>query len=522
MANLCYKLHIQRNYRTLGEYIKNNFVQLTLSVANENWWYSDEQLFRLSGVVETTSPVIYHTNRLWNEYLFEEQMRFPSGDGSPAKLPWVMYKLYYLSTIEDSSKFLNAALFDDDLYDFSFERTSYKYHPTLCQPGVACKEDRLLVYFVDKSSMHMKDVESVIRYFPELSNYYMNTGFGYISYGSAMMSGFSTNAFISIDEDKLDEAMDAEASMHNESPTPLDLPDGIIQGNYTNSVSGGLQFSTNINKLISGRGPENDLEIVVSTGLCRKLGIGDNSLNKRLHFGAISNEYYEDDTLYKDYSKTTLKIVGIKDASECIIYQKPLWSVSFFRDELGISSFNLTPVGVVFEFDDPNLVSSLIPRLNQMFTDYDFIDPIGDAISSVDSTISYMQVILLIFALITMVIAVILLSLTILINVTESEEEIKLFSLLGYSDFDIYSMFVCHSLLQGFISFLMSSFELVGIDYIINIALSRLLSGSIGFTFNFTAVLVEFLLMLVISIITSLVVSISIILKNRRSKKYNL
>ena len=47
----------------------------------------------------------------------------------------------------------------------------------------------------------------------------------------------------------------------------------------------------------------------------------------------------------------------------------------------------------------------------------------------------------------------------------------------------------------------MSAFELVGIDYLLNIALSKLLNGSIGFSFDFTALLVEFSLMLVITIL---------------------
>ncbi|MCQ3035108.1 MAG: ATP-binding cassette domain-containing protein, partial [Bacilli bacterium] len=519
MANLCYKLHIQRNYVVLGEYIKNRGVFITLSVENEDWWYSDEQIFRLAGVVETTSPVIYHTNKLWNEYIFEEQMRFPSGDGTPSNLPWIMYKLYYLTTYGDPKQFLNMAMYDNELFDFSFERTNYSYHPTICKPNQTCKENRLLVYYVDKTCIHMNDVKTIIRYYPELSNYYMSTNFGYISYGAAMMSGFSQNAFISVSDDMLDEAMDAEASMHNESAAILDLQKGILQGNYANSVGGGFQYSTNFKSLSMGNMPDNDLEIVVSTGLAKSLGLGDNPINIRLHFGCVSNAYIEDDVFYKDYSKATLKIVGVIEADENIVYQYPDWSVSFFRDELGISSFNLTPSSVIFEFDDKSITQKVLPKLNQLFTDYTFVDPISDAVISVDSTLSYMQTILLIFSVVTMVIAIILLTLVILINVAESEEEIKLFSLLGFSNIDIYSMFICHSLLQGFVSFLMSAFELIGIDYLLNIALSKLLNGSIGFSFDFTALLVEFSLMLVITIVTSLIVSFAIILRDNKAKK---
>ena len=518
MANLCFKLHIQRNYLTLGEYIKSNEVFITFSVANDDWVYEDEQIFRLRGVAETTRPIIYHTNKLWNEYVFEEQMRIPSGDGSYSKFPWTMYKLFYLKTKDDPSVFLDASLYDDYLYDYSFERTNYKFHSTLCKANEVCKENRLLVYFVDKTSIHMKDILTVIKYYPELQNYYMSTNYGYISYGASMMSGFSQNAFISVSEDDLDEAMDAEASMKSETPVLLDLKDGVLQGNYANSVSGGFQYTSNFKELLRGKMPENDLEIVVSTGLIKAIGLNDNPINMRLHFGCVSDIHVENNEIFKDYAKATLKIVGIIEEDENLIYQKPNWSVSFFRDELGISSFNLTPTNVVFELSDAKLAKKLVPKLNKMFTDYDFIDPISDAVSSIDSTLSYMKTILLVFSLVTMVISIILLSITILINITESQEEIHLFSLLGYSNFDIYSLFICHSILQGFIAFALSAFELIGIDYLLNVALSKMISGSVGFSFNFNALLFEFVLMLSITVITSLVVSFSIILSNKKPR----
>ncbi|MDD7316927.1 MAG: ABC transporter ATP-binding protein [Bacillales bacterium] len=520
MANLCYKLHIQRNFYSLGQYIKNNLPRITFSVANNDWQYSDEQIFTLKGVIETKTPVIYHTNRRWNEYMFEEQMRFPSGDGTYSNLPWIMYKLYYLVTKQSPDIFLNMAMYDNDLYDFCFEKTSYKYHPTICKINTICNENRLLVYYVDKASIHLSDVKAIVKYFPELSSYYLSTNFGYISYGASVMQGFSQNAFLSIDQDLLIEAMDAESSMHLENATKLDLKEGILQSNFALSSANGFQYTTQFRELLSGNLPNNDNEVVVSTSLLSSLGLDNNSLNVRLHFGAVSNCYYEDDIFYKEYSSTEIKIVGIIESDTNLIYQYPNWSVSFFRDYLGISAFNLTPTNVVFEFEDNNISQRLIPILTQLFSDYNFSDPIKEATSSINSTMSYMETILLVFSLVTMVISIILLSLTILINANESKEEIRLFSLLGFSSFDIYSSFICHSLLQGFISFLMSFVELIGIDYLINVLLSKMISSSIEYRFNFYAAILELVLMISITLITGIIVSTSLLIKDKFEKKH--
>ena len=131
-----------------------------------------------------------------------------------------------------------------------------------------------------------------------------------------------------------------------------------------------------------------------------------------------------------------------------------------------------------------------------------------------------METILLVFSLVTMVISIILLSLTILINANESKEEIRLFSLLGFSSFDIYSSFIWHSLLQGFISFLMSFVELIGIDYLINVLLSKMISSSIEYRFNFYAAILELVLMISITLITGIIVSTSLLIKDKFEKKH--
>ncbi|MFA5481616.1 MAG: ATP-binding cassette domain-containing protein, partial [Bacilli bacterium] len=95
MIGLCYSLKIERSYASLGEYFRTANVLVTFSIANDDWFYDDEQVFRLSGVVESDEPTIYHTNHRWNEWVFEEKMRLPSLDGGDRQFQWQIYKTYY-------------------------------------------------------------------------------------------------------------------------------------------------------------------------------------------------------------------------------------------------------------------------------------------------------------------------------------------------------------------------------------------------------------------------------------------
>lgn len=67
MVNLCFELKIQRNFTSLGHYIYENGLSITLEIRNNSWQYDDEQIFEVKAVTETNRPIFYHTNTLWNE-----------------------------------------------------------------------------------------------------------------------------------------------------------------------------------------------------------------------------------------------------------------------------------------------------------------------------------------------------------------------------------------------------------------------------------------------------------------------
>lgn len=522
MASICLSLQIPRSFESLGDYLLFNDFFITFSFANDDWVYDDEQLFRLTYVTEAHRPSIYHTSHLWNETVFEEMMLLPSSDGSETYFPWEMHKIYYFRTIEEPEVFLNAAMYDPELYDFVFERTSYAFHPLICQAGKACREKRLLVFVADKYAIDASRLEKVREAEPRLGNYFFTSDYGYSAFGGALLNGFSRSVFFSYEEDLLDEALDAAEAAHGDERLQVSLPPGVAAGNYLLSLGDGVRFSTRTERLIAGREAKFADEIVISTGLAEKLGEG-NPIGRTIHFGAeVSQEKEDDGILYKEFRKTPLFVVGVVDEKKPCVYQKPLWTISVFRDALGVSGFLLAPTGVVFEVReaDKKAVPAMVKRLNSLFRDYTFSNPVESLTESMKGTLSYLEDVLFAFSLAAIVLAVILHGLTVYLNVKESSAETELFRYLGISRSDTVSSFLSQALTGGLIGFLIAALLIIVIDYSLSLAFSGLFGSGLVWRLDLKVLGWTFLAALAITVPVALLVSWSLVGPKRRFKHF--
>ena len=505
MVNLCFELKIQRNFTSLGHYIHEQGLFLTLEVRNNSWQYDDEQIFEVKAVTETNSPLFYHTNTLWNEKVFEEMMRLPSDDDGESYFPWEMYKLYYFKTIEDPETFLDAIFFDQQFGDFVFERTNSSYNPNLCLNGELCGENRVMVYLADKTAISPNDIKYLQELDQNIKDFYFNSDFGYASYASNLLSGFSKSLFVSCDESKILMAVDADSEIED-STIQIDLPNDVVEGNFLNGISGGLRFSSKFDKLIEGRKPTNNHEIVISKGLASKIDPQGKGIGKYLYIAGEINEYYsEEDKINKEYQIDKVVVVGLTSEEKYYLYHNSLWTISFFRDRLGVSSFHLIPTSAVIELDDGVDASSLVNRFSSMFHEYSFSSPVDELSKSVDSTLKYANAILIGFSVLATLISILLLGTVVLLNVLESKDEISLLNIVGIKQKEINSLFVVQSLIQGLIAFVLCAVELVVVDYVISLALGETLHTKIGYSFNYLPILIVFIFATVLPYLTSLV-----------------
>ena len=516
MVNLCFELKIQRNFTSLGHYIHENGLLISLEVCNNSWQYDDEQIFEVKAVVESNQPLFYHTNTLWNEKVFEEMMRLPSDDDGEHYFPWEMYKLYYFKTVGDPKEFLDAIFFDEEFKDFVFERTNASYNPNLCLEGEVCDENRVMIYLADKYSISPNDLKYLQELEPNIKDYYFNSEFGYASYASNLMSGFSKSLFASCDESKILMAVDADSEIED-STIQIDLPNDVVEGNFLNGISGGLRFSTKFDKLIEGRKPTNNNEIVISKGLASKIDPQGNGIGKYLYIAGENNEYYsEEDKINKEYQVEKVVVTGLTSEEKYYLYHDSLWTISFFRDKLGVSSFHLIPTSAVIELDDGVNASNLVSRFNSLFHEYNFSSPVDELSKSVDSTLKYANAILIGFSVLATLISILLLGTVVLLNVLESKDEIKLLGVVGIKQKEINSLFVVQSLIQGLIAFILCAVELVVVDYVISLALGETLHTKIGYSFNYLPILIVFIFATVLPYLTSLVLVKSLTSRKRK------
>lgn len=516
MVNLCFNLQIQRSYKVLGEYIRQNGLSLVLEIANKSWQYDDEQLFSVRGVIETERPCIFHTNSLWNEEVFEYMMRLPSDDDQVLLFPWEMYKVYYFKTKEDPSIFLNNALYDEYLYDYVFERTNYSYNPSICKSDEVCNENRLFIYYVDKQGINLSHLSYLQQLYPEIKDFFYISDYGYASYASALMSGFSKNLFVSFKKDKIDEAIDADTAINSDANISLNLPEEVVMGNYLNSLSGGLRFSNHPKEIIYGRMPKNDNEIAISLGLANKLMEENMGLGKYLYISGIVEEVAINNRIYKEYSTTKVVVTGIINEENLYLYNNSNWTISFFRDKLGVSSFLLVPKAVLIELNDDVDSTKLIEKLNKTYHEYTFTSPIVELSKSMNSTFEYANTILLGFSILSTLISVLLLGTTLLLNILESKEEIKLFKFIGINKKDTRSTFVVQSIIQGLLSFGVSAFEIILVDVFLSKSLADTIGGTMKYSFNLLPISIVFLVAIFVSFSVSFVLS-TFLLKDKKS-----
>lgn len=489
MVNLCFELKIQRNFTSLGHYIYEKGLNITLSVENKYWQYDDQQIFNVAAVKETNSPVIFHSNNLWNEIVYEEMMRLPSDDDDVHEFPWEMYKIYYLKTKEDASLFLNESFYDSELYDFVFERANSDYNPVLCKPGEVCDEKRVYIYVADKYAIDPEIIKKVANN----NSYYFTSDFGYASYASNLFSGFSKNVFVSLNHDKICNAIDADTQLNDEANIQIDLPKGVVQGNFLNAMSGGLKFSTKTGELLYGRLPQNINEIVVSKGLGKQLDEKTYGLGKYMEIAGEIEEYRDKSgRLIKEYNTAKTVIVGVTDDEKNYVYQNPDWTISFFRDKLGVSNFYLMPRSIVFEFDSEKEAEESYIQMQSVINEYKISNPLDDLKVNIDSTLEYANTILISFSVLATLISVLLLGTIMMLNIIESKEEVNLLNCLGFKKKDINSVFTNQAIVQGLISFVISAVELVVVDIVLSYILGDYLNVGFQFSLNLKPILLVF------------------------------
>ncbi len=489
MAQLCFGFQIIRDYETLGAYLEEFEVDVLFELANEEWKYEDSQIFKLVGVVQTDVPLIYHTNRHWNGYFYEERLRLPTNDGSPSEYPFVIQKIFYLRDYLSDDEFYKKVRKNEMLASYVFEKANHDYSSIICKPYEQCYLERYYVYLAKKNSIPIKTIEDIKNKY-EINSYSVIGEMTYRSFPSSLMAGFIYPFYSSSSLEELQKVVETRSVVPIEQcEASIDLPDNVVEGSYKLPFSKGLTISNKVDSLLEGRMAKKINEVVISKKLADLWGYP-----KNIYVAGEVNEENYGTTLERDYRYGSLEVVGIAEANECIFFVEPYWSIDYFASELGMSSFYLEPNQVIFEIDDSVKSEDLIPILKKEYPSYKFSDPTTSISNSTENVLNFVKIALFFASIGSLSISFLLLLVVGILFANEGKKEGCLLFRLGISRNDISKIYLFNLGIPVLLASLISSVFVAASEYLIHQMLCESFSGgTMSFTFSFLPIAIVFM-----------------------------
>ena len=508
ISELCFQLQIERTINSLSNYIDHHEVELSLNFSNDNWGYSVEIPLLLKGFTLSSRQLIYHTNPIWNEYIFESCCQLPVTEyiNVNSAHPWDLKKSYYLEFRNGRDEFLLKNRFSLEHSDFDFEILDKKYYPSLLDETSSFEANRLLV--VRRSNKD--DVPSYVgEYCRYATNFAHETIYGsysgYSIYDQSLMMGFSKFTYISSNEETVLEMVDNMSYIKYEDSLNVIVPDDIVEGHFSKSNLHGFVFEPHYS-IIKGREPFNFQEILISDVLAKQLKI-DNPINKFIYLSfPVKEDVLSNGYITRSYETVSLKITGITDSGKLSISHKEGWSILFFQTMLGISTFDLRINSLAIKVDEGK-EAEVINKINRAFPQLSITAPLQDVKASVDKICGHIETIMLAVSFGSIIIASLILFMCNHLHYMEAKKDIGLVRCLGVKEKESRKFVYFHSFMMTGISFITSALELI----VVSIVLSKTLADSLyieqTFVFNPLSLVYMLAVALFISLISSLLIS---------------
>ncbi len=396
----------------LGNYIVNIQTFITLNIANLQWGYEDEQIYRLVAVVSGNQSMIVHSNQNFSRIVYEDSLRLPVSLklNTVDEYPWTLKKLYFLFAQDNEAILIDAyqqnrvllarfnTLFDDEILDAHYLRS------------------RLLMYKLPPN------------YFPTsaLSNqpYTLLTNGGLVSYEQALMTGFSDNFLVGVSEEQLYEVMSYDERRLLDDIKTLIMGPKMFNGHVTLSLSDGLMF----NPLKVDTKRINLDEIVLSSEVFNALfGEVYNRQNTyNISIATPKSSYVEEDYLVKKYHSLSLKVVDVIEDKRPLIYHHTYWPLLFFKDIIGCDPFTLIPIGLLT--NDSNLVDAL-----DLLEYFEVSYPFQDFAEKINVSLSQMTNLIYLVAFASLLMSFIVLFLVLHTLIDDFYRQLSLLYLFGFS-----------------------------------------------------------------------------------------
>lgn len=460
-------LSIASSVSSFSNYLENNQVSICLETQNDEWQYSDQHILTLKGFVIGSETKIYHSNHLWNEYIFEEEMRFPFAyvidEKSP---PWTMRKINYLkisSSLEDAIQILRL---DHDNSRKIFELASEDYYPNYSSEELKSTTPRLLVFDNPKSSVDLSHVSLIKNKIPNASIIYGTSG-GYSLFPGAFLEGFSRPIFFSSSLAQIDNLIDIYTFIEMGAQDFLTLPPGIVGGHYSKSLQDGAIFDSNASSFFEGKEAQSLDEIAISQKMARNIFGSDNCVGKNLYLGSAIKERRYGEKMERIFSVQRLTVSGVSaESNKNVIYHNSEWTYLFFQCVLGISAFELNIDSLSFDFSNSDDVGKAMQFLKKNFKEYNYIYPYGVLTESVEQASSFILIATTALSVISTLISFVIIMTLNYLFVLENKKAIGLTRYIGLNPKQSNKMLIIYNLSLTSLAFLLSTLSLVAFFYI--------------------------------------------------------
>ena len=504
---LCYQLQIERTLESFSRFLLRNSLEITFYAYNYSWHYEGSFPLKLKGFILSNQVQIYHSNYLWNEYLFENKLTLPTTYilNVTSQHPWDLRKGYFIDFKQNRDSFLKEHRFNFEYKNYDFEILDNKYYPNLYKHTETYDCPRLLA--IKRTN---KDYlpSFVGDYCKDLSKHIKNVIYGcsnaYAIYDKSLMMGFSKYSYLSQNEINIEDVIDLLSYVKYEDSQNITLPKGTLEGHFSKSNMDGFVFEPHY-KLIRGRRPNDYREIVVSQTLVEKLNIVD-PINKSVYFTfPVIENLLPSGYISREFKTVSLKIVGISNSGKSALHHDESWSILFFQTMLGISTMQLNVENLSIQIDK-DYESEVTSKLNRSFPQYNLYSPLKDVRKSVDDICHYIEIILLIVSISSVLIASLILIICNHLHFLEAKKDIGLVRCLGCKKSESKKFIYFHSFMMTGFSFILSSIELLFISFF----LSKTMASSLNIQSSFILNPMSFVYMLLVNIVISLFSSIFI------------
>ena len=510
IRDICYTLGIKNSVSSLSDYISINSLYFYFNLANNSWDYSDQQLFKIKGFNIGPEGGIIHSNHLWNEYVFEELLRFPYiNDFNITNLkPWTLIKTYYLEIRNGIDNFLECIHFDPDFENRVFEIVSNDFCPWMYKTTPYKDRTRIQIFDNKLNQMPLRLGRIINDLDDSLYCPIYGSKNGYAIYPEFMMMGFSKMAYFSSSKSLNEETVDALSYNRVYTNASTLLPDGVLCGHYSKTLQNSVIFQEIDEKLEFGDKPNTFDEIAISSKMAVDLFGVENATGKTLHCAFTTKEtIYQTGEVNRTFSLIELKITGIVKSSRYSLFHDSYWTYGFYQSRLGFSSFDLGINSISFSVRNEKRIEKIIGKIQKAFPQYDVVSPMQDINESVGEICTYIQFALIIFSSTSIIISILLLTICNYLHAKEVKRDIGLVRCLGVNKNESRKLIHAHSFLLCLISFGLSSIELTIINFITSLEMSNLFGGTLNIGINPLSYIAMFVISMGIGILSSLFIS---------------